>query len=119
MAIRAAIQVNIRASCTPSSVQLATMAYVLAPMTNVATPRGPSSSSKPSTPSVALPTATGADGSLTSMSCTPSSALPKTMAYVLVPMTNVATLTAPSSSSNPSPPSVRRARENHPSGQQT
>ena len=81
------------------------MAYVFVPMTKVATLRAPSSTSKPFTPSVALPIATGLLGSVTSISCTPSSFQLATMAYVLVPMTKVATPCAPSSSVKPFTPS--------------
>ena len=45
-------------SWTPSSAYEATSAYVLPSTANVATPCGPSSSSKPSCPSVALASAT-------------------------------------------------------------
>jgi hypothetical protein len=75
----------------PSSAIAAMMAYVLLPITNVDTPYAPSSSSKPPTPSLAAPTATGAVGSLTSTSWMPSSEYAAMMAYVLLPITNVDT----------------------------
>jgi len=93
-------------SCTPLSSLLATMVYVLLPITKTSTPQAPASAVKPLEPSLALPTAVGLDGILTSISCTPSSSEETTIAYVLLPMTKVLTAFAPSSSVNPLAPST-------------
>ena len=50
-------------SCTALSALDATMANTLSPVTNVLTPCGFCSATKPTTPSSALPTAAGAAGS--------------------------------------------------------
>jgi len=75
-------------------------------MTKVSTSCGELSMVKPLEPSLALPTAVGLDGILTSISCTPSSSEETTIAYVLLPMTKVLTAFAPSSSVNPLAPST-------------
>ena len=91
---------------TPSSALLATIAYVLEPITNVETAYGWLSSSNPFTPSVSASFATMAAGSLMSIIWTPLSPRLKTMAYVLEPITNVSTSVGRLSTSNPFTPSV-------------
>ena len=85
-------------SCTPSSSYDATIAYHVPPTSNVATSLAPSSISNPSTPSVANPFATGNAGFVISMICTPSSFFDATIAYTLLPITNVLTPVGPESS---------------------
>ena len=85
---------------TPSSSILVTIAYVLESITNVATSAASSSSSE--AVSVILPFATRVSTSLMSIIWTPLSSLLATMAYVLEPITNVATSLAPLSSAGSS-----------------
>ena len=80
------------------------MAYVLEPISNVATPRGPSSSSKELFPSVSTSFSNMAVGLVISTDVTLSAVLAVTIAprYVLFDeIVNVAIPYAPTSSSNP------------------
>ena len=84
-----------------------TIAYVIEPTVKVSTPLiGELSLVNPLTPSVSASFATMSVGSLTSIICTPESSPAVTIAYVLVPITNVSTPVAPSSTVNPLTPSV-------------
>ena len=84
-----------------------TIAYVLEPTVKVSTPLiGELSLVNPLTPSVSASFATMFAGSLISIICTPESSPAVTIAYVLVPITNVFAPVAPSSIVNPFAPSV-------------
>ena len=85
-----------------SSLEPATRAYVLSPMTAVVMPRAPSSAVKPFSSSDTADTAVGESGRVISTTWMLSSLEPATRAYVLSPMTAVVIPRAPSSAVKPS-----------------
>ena len=93
----------------PSSSALATTAYVLPDIWVIPTLWAPSSSVKPSTPSVMAATGAGSAGLVMSIIWMPSSSALATTAYVLPDIWVIPTLWAPSSSVKPSTPSVMAA----------
>ena len=91
--------------CTPPSWKSATMPYILPCMLNTSTSAAPFRAPKPPEPSNTADTGAGCAGSVTSMICTPPSAMAATTPYVRPFMLNTSTPAAMFKAPKPPEPS--------------